>query len=540
MTRIQRIRKHYLCHSVVIRDIRGGPVAHMANITISGQPVNEPMNYDMSAYPFHPFHPANRKTKIVPVTDKCRILVVDDEDAICFAFERYFTSRGFAVRTEQTFRGGLAAFEKEQPDVVFLDVRLGDGDGLDALERMQVSHPQAAVIVISAYGSLEAVTRAVRGKAFDFLVKPLDLDRAAQLVEQAVFSRSQSAGVAAPGAMAGPHGSGAGRRASCTRIIGTSPAMQEVFKRIGKVSQSDASVLILGQTGTGKDLVARVIHEHSPRAGGPMVAVNCGALPENLVESELFGYTKGAFTGADTDKIGRFEAADGGTLFLDEVGDLPPAAQVKLLRFLDNRTIERLGSVRSIPLDLRVLAATNRDLDEECRRGRFRSDLFYRLAVIQINLPTLQQRPEDILPLAAHILGRLDQPRQLASVSPRAQAMLHSYAWPGNIRELQNALQHAAIIAAGGVILPEHLPQTLRDGNSPTGGADEAVERYLQSLPAGAKLFPAAIEPLERAMILHALGKTNGNQSAAADILGLHRNTLRNKMRELGLENNDG
>jgi len=498
------------------------------------------MNYDMSAYPFHPFHPANRKTKIVPVADKCRILVVDDEDAICFAFERYFTSRGFVVYTEQTFRGGLGAFERERPDVVFLDVRLGDGDGLDALDWMQTSRPHAAVIVISAYGSLEAVTRAVRGKAFDFLVKPLDLDRAAQLVDQALLSRSQSAVATAPSAAPGPHGSGDQWQASCTRIIGTSPAMQEVFKRIGKVAQSDASVLILGQTGTGKDLVARVIHEHSPRASGPMVAVNCGALPENLVESELFGYTKGAFTGADADKIGRFEAADHGTLFLDEVGDLPPAAQVKLLRFLDNRTIERLGSVRPIPLDLRILAATNRDLDEECRRGRFRSDLFYRLAVIQINLPTLQQRPEDILPLAAHILGRLDPPRALASVSPKAQAMLQSYAWPGNIRELQNALQHAAIIAAGGVILPEHLPQILRAGNSPAGDADEAVERYLQSLPAGAKLFPAAIEPLERAMILHALGKTNGNQSAAADILGLHRNTLRNKMRELGLENSEG
>jgi len=482
------------------------------------------------------------------MADSPSILVVDDEDAICFAFERYFSARGFAVRTEQTFRGGLATFEAWRPDVVFLDVRLGDGDGLAALERMRAVYSAAAVIVISAFGSLEAVTRAVRGQAFDFLVKPLDLDRASVVVDQALASRAErfpsrpgdaadgaSADRAAPDASVSP--------TEPAQFIGSSPAMREVFLRIGKVAVTDANVLILGQTGTGKERVAWAIHEHSSRSAGPFVPVNCGALPENLVESELFGYVRGAFTGADADKIGRFEVADSGTLFLDEVGELPPAAQVKLLRFLDNRSIERLGSVASIPLDVRVLAATNRDLPEECRRGRFRSDLFYRLAVVQIALPPLRERPEDVLPLADHFLRQLNPPRGLASVHASARKRLTAYDWPGNVRELQNAIQHAAIIAGGGTILPDHLPQALRDDQYLTpqanSNADDLLQAYIRSfstLPVEGGLHTAAVTPLERALILHALAKTGGNQSQAAELLGLHRNTLRNKLKELGLD----
>ena len=475
------------------------------------------------------------------------ILIVDDEDAICFAFERYFSARGFSVRTEQTFHGGLAAFESWRPDVVFLDVRLGDGDGLAALERMRAVHPGAAVIVISAYGSLDVVTRAVRGQAFDFLVKPLDLDRASALVDQALTSRrsersSGSRGDAASAASAGQDAEHApDDRVEAARFVGSSPAMRDVFLRIGKVAAADANVLILGQTGTGKERVAWAIHEHSSRAAGPFVPVNCGALPENLVESELFGYVRGAFTGADADKIGRFEAADGGTLFLDEVGELPPAAQVKLLRFLDNRSIERLGSVAPIPLNVRVLAATNRDLPEACRQGRFRSDLFYRLAVVQIALPPLRERPEDILPLAEHFLRQLSPPRDLSSVHASARKRLTSYDWPGNVRELQNAVQHAAIISGGGTILPEHLPQALHGGAVSQAGGDtnELLQTYIRALPTPPPpggLYAAAVTPLERALILHALTKTGGNQSQAADLLGLHRNTLRNKLKELGLE----
>jgi two-component system, NtrC family, response regulator AtoC len=249
------------------------------------------------------------------------------------------------------------------------------------------------VIVITAYGSLETVTRAVRGKAFDTLVKPLDLDRAADLAHQVLASR-EAASVLAETARLEKNAAPASGKAAArgATMIGSSPAMQEVYKRIGKVAQSDSAVLVLGQTGTGKELVARAIHEHSARAGRPFVAVNCGALPENLVESELFGYARGAFTGADSDKVGRFEAAHGGTLFLDEMGELPHAAQVKLLRFLDTRTVERLGSVKPIHLDVRVVAATNRDLPADVRAGRFRADLYYRLAVIQIELPPLRAR----------------------------------------------------------------------------------------------------------------------------------------------------
>ena len=478
------------------------------------------------------------------------ILIVDDEDAICFAFERYFTARGFSVRTEQTFHGGLATFEAWRPDVVFLDVRLGDGDGLVALERMRAVHPAAAVIVISAHGSLDTVTRAVRGQAFDFLVKPLDLDRASQLVDQALTARAERPAAARGEAadVASADRAATASPADPSQFVGSSPAMRDVFLRIGKVAAADANVLILGQTGTGKERVAWAIHEHSSRSAGPFVPVNCGALPENLVESELFGYVRGAFTGADADKIGRFEAADGGTLFLDEVGELPPAAQVKLLRFLDNRSIERLGSVASIPLNVRVLAATNRNLPEECRRGRFRTDLFYRLAVVQIALPPLRERPEDILPLAEHFLRQLTPPRNLSSLHTTTRKRLTAYDWPGNVRELQNAVHHAAIISGGGMILPEHLPQALQQGAVATaqtgkpaaGAADmaELLQTYLRALPPSPEggLYPAAVTPLERALIRHALAKTNGNQSQAAELLGLHRNTLRNKLRELGLE----
>ena len=577
-----------------------------------------------------------------------KILVIDDEEAICFAFARYFGSRGAKVWTASTLREGLELLDAQRPDVVFLDVRLPDGNGLDLLERLRQAPGRPIVIVITAYGSLQAVTRAVRGKAYDLLAKPLDLDRAAELVETALAGRaiegeprdgldSQAADLSADAATAESQAIeradsqaieraesyGAGRAESqvaerdrsraegdkararsrtkaapAHEFIGTSAAMQEVYKRIGKVAQSDASVLILGATGTGKELVARTIHEQSTRAPRPFVAVNCGALPENLIESELFGYTRGAFTGADTDKIGRFEAADSGTLLLDEVGELPPPAQVKLLRFLDSRTIERLGSVKPIHLDVRILAATNRDLAAEVQRGRFRADLYYRLAVIQILLPTLSRRIEDVLPMARHFLSQLGGAD--AAITAAAAKLLTGYSWPGNVRELRNAMEHAMVISGGGAIGPAHLPETVRLGSpgaagvgaggygaaseGPAGSAPFGVspreargqddrdrdaresgirrggaggdarggegshrdsvapaatplQAYVDAVgAAGGPMYAAAVEPLERALILRALEKTRWNQSAAADLLGLHRNTLRKKIQELRLD----
>jgi len=464
-----------------------------------------------------------------------RILVIDDEESICFAFKRYFESRGTPVTVANTVREGRKLYLEQRPDVVFLDVRLGDGSGLDLLEALRLEDPSACVVMITAYGSLDTVTRAIRNKAFDYLVKPLDLDRAGEVYAQALAARAttQDTPAASPSDPAAP--------SEGTGIVGRSAAIQEVFKRIGLVSQSDASVLIHGATGTGKELVARVIHEHSPREGEPFVTVNCAALPENLVESELFGYARGAFTGAEADKPGRFEMADRGTLFLDEIGELPTAAQVKLLRFLDSQTIERLGSVSPICVDVRILAATNRDLPREVAAGRFRSDLYYRLAVIQIEVPPLCQRREDIAMLASHFLAELAPGR---AISDEAMAILVAGDWPGNVRELRNAVEHAAVVSGTGPILPTHLPDALAacGTTADVAALDDLVSRYLDQVRPHAtesnrKTFlHTALAPIERAVIRRALDEAGGKQGEAAELLGIHRNTLRAKLRELGLD----
>ena len=457
-----------------------------------------------------------------------RILVIDDEESICFAFKRYFESRGTAVAVAHTVREGREKYVELRPDVVFLDVRLGDGSGLDLLEALRREDPAACVVIITAYGSLDTVTRAIRNKAFDYLVKPLDLDRAGEVFAQALAARAAPQDAGEPCDAAAEAGAG-------TAIIGRSPAIQEVFKRIGRVSQSGASVLIHGATGTGKELVARVIHEHSPREAEPFVTVNCAALPENLVESELFGYARGAFTGADADKPGRFEMAHTGTLFLDEIGELPTAAQVKLLRFLDSQTIERLGSVSPICVDVRILAATNRDLPSEVAAGRFRADLYYRLAVIQIDVPPLARRRQDIAELAQHFLAQFAPGR---GISAEAMEILTACDWPGNVRQLRNALEHAAVVSGTGPILPVHLPEAAPAGAAPA--SDDLVSRYLDQVQPGPDgLYPAALAPIERAVIVRALAQAGGKPGQAAKLLGIHRNTLRAKLRDLGIDSEE-
>lgn len=447
------------------------------------------------------------------------MLVIDDEESICIAFKRFFAKRGWSVKTCGTGQAGLDAFEDKKWTVVFLDVRLPDIDGLEILNRMREQDSDARVIVISAYGSLETVTQAVQGKAFDYLAKPLDLDQAEVVAERAA---------AIPGPAAAPSDV-----ASSSMIVGKSKQMQEVYKRIGLVAQSDSSVLILGETGTGKELVARAIHQHSPRSEHPFIAVNCGALPDNLVESELFGYEKGAFTGATDRRTGKFEAANEGTLFLDEVGELPAATQTKLLRVLDSQIIERLGSAKSIHLNVRILAATNRRLADDVAEGRFRADLYYRLNVIHIELPPLAERTEDILPLAQHFVQQLAPDCVL---SEAAGDILGRHAWPGNVRELRNAIEHAVVVSGGRMIQPEHLPESAIGLHPCEGGKDAVLARYVESIDSELPdIYHRAIEPLERYLIKLALARCNGNQSEAAAVLGLHRNTLRNKLRELNM-----
>ena len=490
------------------------------------------------------------------------LLVIDDEETICSAFARFFGRRGWAVRVAATAAEGLAALRQQRPDVVFLDIRLPDADGLEVLGQLRQADSTLPVVVITAYGGLSTVMASVAGRAFDYLPKPIDLDRAEQMADRAVEATAPRASAAGPAAAPAP---------AAERIVGSSPAMQEVFKRLAVVAGRDCSVLILGRTGTGKELVAREIHRHSARSAGPFVAVNGGALPESLVESELFGHVRGAFTGADRDRVGKFQAAEGGTLFLDEVGEIPPAAQVKLLRALDTRTIERVGSTEPIRLDVRVLAATNRDLLAEVQAGRFRADLYYRLAVVQIDLPPLAERREDILPLAEFFLAAAGRegsggqsPRPGGPLCDAAAEALCAYPWPGNVRELRNAMQHVAAVAPGGAVRLEDLPDPIaRHAADPPGdapgqpgnqapatgppqdpalatpdsaaAADAAAERYLAELPLAEGLAHSqAIEPVERALIRWAMARCRNNQSEAAALLGLHRNTLGKRLRELG------
>ncbi len=449
------------------------------------------------------------------------LLVVDDEASICTAFGRFFSKRRWQVLEASSIAAAREIASRKGPKVIFLDVRLPDGSGLDLLDEWAGEMPESAVVMITAYGDMETVLRAMRGKAFDYLPKPIDMDRALKVASRALASlqpreadRDQ-----------------AGAAGSDSLLVGSSGAMQEVYKRIARLSVSDCSVLIEGRTGTGKELAARAIHAHSPRSEGPFEAVNCGALPVSLVESELFGRSRGSFTGAAGDAPGKFEAAQGGTLLLDEIGELPPEAQVKLLRVLDTHTIQRVGSTRNIQLDVRVLAATNRDLETFVRQGKFRRDLYYRLAVGRLVMPPLGRREGDIDELAQHFLAQLPQPMRL---SPSAAEILRECDWPGNVRQLRNVLQQAAALAAGDEIHPEDLSGLCWDKGETQ--PENAAEAYVASIAQEqGELYRRAVESVERAVIRRAMRLCEGNQTDAARLLGLHRNTLRKKLRSLGI-----
>lgn len=455
------------------------------------------------------------------------ILVIDDEDSICLAFKRFFEKRGWSVDTAASAEEGMSKYLHRRPLAVFLDVRLPDRSGLDLLE--QLERHGARVVVITAYGGLDTVVIAIQGKAYDYLAKPLDLDRTLAVAERIY----RSAAAEDPDSQGAPGEPGI--------LIGKSTAMQEVYKLIARAASTHSPVLLEGETGTGKELVAKAIHQFSSRKNGPFVTINCGAIPENLIESELFGHVRGAFTGAGSDRAGRFESARHGTLLLDEIGELPLPSQVKLLRVLDTGSVDRVGSSRPIELDVRVIAATNRNLREEIERGGFRKDLFYRLAVVSIALPPLRFRAEDIPLLAFHFLAVntcSDVPA--GALSPSALQSLMNHEWPGNVRELKNAIEHALAVAPDRPIAAEDLPQAVRRGNAEAGAGESPLRsmivdsiRRMDDRQEGRYRRLLAIA--ERAMIEYALERFRGNQSEAAGYLGVHRNTLRNKMRELNM-----
>jgi len=460
-----------------------------------------------------------------------KIAVVDDEQSVCHAFQVFLTDEGHEVAVAATGERGLALVEELGPDLVILDVRLPDADGLDILAELVARDEPPAVLVITAHGTMDTAIEAMRRGAFDYLTKPIDLDEAKLVIDRALSNRRLSQEVLR-----------LRRERSSKRplLIGHSAPMQGVYKTIGAVAPSNATVLIHGESGTGKELVARAIHQASRRAGGPFVTVDCAALPEPLVESELYGYESGAFTGATHAKPGRLELADGGTLFLDEIAELSHGAQAKLLRFLETHQTERLGSTGVLTLDVRVLAATNQDLPAQHRDGTFREDLYYRLHVVTIELPPLRERLDDVPELVAHFLEEAPGARR-PDISQAALDVLVAHDWPGNVRELRNAIEHAVLACRGGVILPEHLPRLL------SGRGKGPVEKFRRAAAAlldhrigeageqGAPLFDLMVEDLERAVIAEALRITGHNQARTAALLHIHRTTLRNKIRQHGL-----
>ena len=457
-----------------------------------------------------------------------KILIVDDEPQVRQSFEKILTGEGHAVKTAGSGEAAITAVQTEIPDLVIMDVRLPGMSGLEAFRTIHEIEPKLPVIIMTAYGTTETAIEATKLGAFEYLLKPLEnfqdiLTMIGQALEAGRCMRSRVELDVAPAA------------AGADAIIGRSKAMQEVYKAIGRVAPTDATVLIRGESGTGKELVARAIYQHSLRAAKPFLIINCVAIPETLLESELFGYEKGAFTGAINRRVGKFEQAHGGTVFLDEIGDMPFSIQAKILRLLQERSIERLGGREPIPVDVRIIAATNRDLEAALAAGKFREDLYYRLKVVTVWLPPLKERTGDLTLLAEYFLARfaremgLDNPGMTAE----AKALLNTNQWPGNVRELANAMQKALIFSRGYPIHPEDITRAI-GGESPVKEtsdqqADEVIRQWVrQSLAAGEgkDLFDHFMDRFASLLISEALDLTGGNRSRAAKLLGISRPTL--------------
>jgi len=463
--------------------------------------------------------------------------VVDDDESIRLVLDRALATDDIAVRT---FPGGvelLDALEEDTPDVLLTDIRMPGIDGLDLLERVCEAQPELPIIIMTAHSDLESAVAAYRGGAFEYLPKPFDLDEAAELVRRAARPRREQGQAAASEGGDEP-----------STIIGEAPAMQEVFRAIGRLSHSNITVLITGESGTGKELVARALHENSPRADGPFIAINTAAIPKDLLESEFFGHEKGAFTGAQAQRRGRFEQADGGTLFLDEIGDMPAELQTRLLRVLQDGQFYRVGGHSPLTVDVRIIAATHQDLETNVRRGEFREDLFHRLNVIRVRVPPLRERRQDITLLLEHFLAsaarELDAP--VKRLRPDTESYLATLDWPGNVRQLENLCRWLTVMAPGTEVELSDLPPELRDEQPETAGEptvdagswDEALTQWARRrLAAGDTALADEAQPrYETALITAALEQTRGQRQAAAKLLGWGRNTLTRKIKELSLD----
>lgn len=468
-----------------------------------------------------------------------KLLVIDDEPSIGLSIQAVFGRTEITVLRAETAEDGLRATLEHSPDVILLDIKLGNTSGLDLFHEVRRIDPRALVVFITGFGTTDTAIEAMKLGAYDYMTKPLDAPQLKRVVGQAL---AISQLVHVPALI----DEGERPEDKPDRLIGSGPAMQAVCKHIGRIAPQDVNVLILGESGTGKELVARALYHHSRRSHSPLLAINCAAIPEALLESELFGHERGAFTGADRRRIGKFEQCHGGTIFLDEVGDMAPHTQAKILRLLQEGCFERVGGNETIHVDVRVIAATNQELDALIEQGKFRKDLYYRLSGMTIALPPLRERREDIPELAHYFLFRFNRQMgtSLQSISPEALDLMQAYSWPGNVRELQNAVRQAIIVAIGPTVLAEHLPVDIqgeeRADSEPGLSLGAVADAEWQNLPelvrgwidqGACDIYRRAREEFDRLLIREVLQHAHDNRAQAGKLLGMSHVTLRAKLK---------
>ncbi len=451
-----------------------------------------------------------------------KILVADDEKSIRLVLKRYLQSKGHQVVEAEDGLKALKALEEEEVDLAFVDVKMPKLSGIELLKRAK---KRAPIVILTAYGTMDITVKAIEEGAAEYITKPFSFEEISEVLERFLkreedkeeFEREKE------------------------EVIGSSKRMQEVFKIIGRVARSSITVLITGESGSGKEVIARAIHNYSDRKEKPFITVNCAALPANLLEAELFGYEKGSFTGAITSKKGLFEQAEGGTLFLDEIGELPLELQAKLLRVLQEKEIRRIGSEKSKKVNVRIIAATNRNLEEEVKKGNFREDLFFRLNVVRIEVPPLRERKEDIIPLAYHFIKKFSKEFKLKpkELSKGAVEFLLNYNFPGNVRELENMILRAMVLSPGELIKEEDLKEQSQQEKVPS--FEKAIENFVQKVftveqKERNNLYHLVVKSAEKILIREVLKRCEFNQVKAAQVLGIHRNTLRKKIKELGID----
>jgi len=460
-----------------------------------------------------------------------KILVADDEEKVCWAFEQFLKAEGHTPLIASNAQEALEKTAQEKPDLIIMDIRMpGQLNGLEALAEIKRLDPESYVIIMTAHGNMQTAIEAMKFGAYDYITKPPDLDQLSAVIQRALESQKLSRDLTLLR-------SEVMGRYQKDNIIGKSPKIQEIYKLIGTLATNDIAVLIEGETGVGKELVSKAIHYNSSRSDRPFITVNCAALTETLLESELFGHEKGSFTGAIGQKQGKFEIVQDGTLFLDEIGDISPNIQTKLLRVLHDGEFERVGSNRTLKMSARVIAATNMNIEEAVQSRRFREDLYYRLKVVSIHIPPLRQRKEDIPLLVRHFLeiSNRELNRQIKGVEPQAMELLLDHDWPGNVRELENAIKSAAVLCRGDVILPEHLPSKItRISQEPIYAALEAAlgEIFKEKIKSGEPApYEQIVEYISELLVEMALQQVDQNQVKASELLGISRTTVRKKMK---------